>query len=635
MNSVINKTIETKPWHTVWEVFRKIGVQRGQTAPTQEEATVEGANRREGGKIRKYHPEADPTEKQEITEAIADITNDSWPSTEIGEESITDQEVEAAMNMLKTRKAVGLDGIPNELIKQIWSTQKISIITLCRNCYDIRKKSGGERPISLLPTLGKVLDRILNRRLQVILERMNLHDERQYGLRRNKSTITAISDLLNWINTEKAKGRANYNATKTEAIWIWSGVKRRAPYLSLGEVSILPADKLEYLGITIDRRQQYVDHVTKGAKADTERIRKKLAAAQRSVLIAVTGAYRTTSNDALQVIAGTSPLHIDAVTQAWATARYDYPNGPKKPDPKEQPWPWGHVKKQRAGIGLVAKTASDQTIRRSIRIQDKTTARTVEFVAIRLAIDEVERLNLPGLVEITTDSRMANCWLEDTETRINKIAETQQRLVQMARRGKVISVKWQKRLESTESTEADELARQATNLGDAELAELCLVSQSTIKEEKKTEVHRRWQDYWDKSEKGRTLYKFCPKVGFETLAVSNKATQLITGHGNLGAYIARFKLQDTTGQCQCGGGFEDIEHILFNCTRPERVSTRAEHPFCYESAQLRKANGMNDQAAIRLVNDIVEKLIGDTVVEREPSQSTSQEQPLGANIPDE
>ncbi|KAF7278407.1 hypothetical protein GWI33_008443 [Rhynchophorus ferrugineus] len=254
-------------------------------------------------------------------------------------------------------------------------------------------------------------------------------------------------------------------------------------------------------------------------------------------------------------------------------------------------------------------------MRRSIRIQDKTTARTAEFVAIRYAIDEIERLNLPGPVEITTDSRMANCWLEDTETRINKIAETQQRLVQMARRGKVISVKWQKRLESTESTEADELARQATNLGDAELAELCLVSQSTIKEEKKTE--------------------FCPKVGFESFAVSNKATQLITGHGNLGAYIARFKLQDTTGQCQCGGGFEDIEHILFNCTRPERVSTRAEHPFCYESAQLRKANGMNDQAAIRLVNDIAEKLIGDTVVEREPSQSTSQEQPLRANIPDE
>ncbi|KAF7271189.1 hypothetical protein GWI33_015908 [Rhynchophorus ferrugineus] len=99
--------------------------------------------------------------------------------------------------------------------------------------------------------------------------------------------------------------------------------------------------------------------------------------------------------------------------------------------------------------------------------------------------------------------------------------------------------------------------------------------------------------------------------------------------------MARFKLQETTGQCQSRCGMENTEHILFTCTRPERISIRAKYPFCFELAQVRKTNGMNDQVAIRRVNDIAEKLIEDTIVERQSSQSTSQEQPLVDYRPDE
>ena len=52
-----------------------------------------------------------------------------------------------------------------------------------------------KRPISLLNVDGKLLDKILNKRLYTFLEENNLQNERQHGFRRNRGTQTSILTL--------------------------------------------------------------------------------------------------------------------------------------------------------------------------------------------------------------------------------------------------------------------------------------------------------------------------------------------------------------------------------------------------------------------------------------------------------
>ncbi|GBM14882.1 Retrovirus-related Pol polyprotein from type-1 retrotransposable element R1 [Araneus ventricosus] len=59
------------------------------------------------------------------------------------------------------------------------------------------------RPISLLPTLGKILEKLLLERLNHHLRRNNFQHPNKYGFRTNRSTEEAILDLLDKINSAK------------------------------------------------------------------------------------------------------------------------------------------------------------------------------------------------------------------------------------------------------------------------------------------------------------------------------------------------------------------------------------------------------------------------------------------------
>jgi len=63
------------------------------------------------------------------------------------------------------------------------------------------------RPISLLSSWSKILEKILNKRLSWYLESNNILSESQYGCRKNKSSLMALADLdamINETNSSKA-----------------------------------------------------------------------------------------------------------------------------------------------------------------------------------------------------------------------------------------------------------------------------------------------------------------------------------------------------------------------------------------------------------------------------------------------
>ncbi|XP_076274831.1 uncharacterized protein LOC143205563 [Rhynchophorus ferrugineus] len=119
--------------------------------------------------------------------------SEEWPGTETGEEEITEGEMESVIENMRNQ-CLDLENT------------RVPDAKTAKLCW-LKKSDGGERPISLLPTLGKVLEKVLNQRLQAMAEKMELHVSRQYCFRQNRSTVQAVSDLLKWINTEKEQGK--------------------------------------------------------------------------------------------------------------------------------------------------------------------------------------------------------------------------------------------------------------------------------------------------------------------------------------------------------------------------------------------------------------------------------------------
>ncbi|GBN30731.1 hypothetical protein AVEN_233291-1 [Araneus ventricosus] len=128
------------------------------------------------------------------------------------------------MKNVPINKAPGYDGIYFIVFKTIFRTNPDILITFYNKCLSLQcfpnplntgvivlflKKGKNKsdiksyRPVSLLPTLGKILEKLLLERLNHHLRRNNLQHPNQYGFRTNRSTEEALLDLLEKINSAK------------------------------------------------------------------------------------------------------------------------------------------------------------------------------------------------------------------------------------------------------------------------------------------------------------------------------------------------------------------------------------------------------------------------------------------------
>ncbi|GBN15326.1 hypothetical protein AVEN_41164-1 [Araneus ventricosus] len=69
-----------------------------------------------------------------------------------------------------------------------------------------KREAYSYRPISLLPTIGKVQEKLLTQSLNFHLEKNNRLGNLQYGFREGKSTEMAITKLFDTIYKGKASG---------------------------------------------------------------------------------------------------------------------------------------------------------------------------------------------------------------------------------------------------------------------------------------------------------------------------------------------------------------------------------------------------------------------------------------------
>lgn len=130
-----------------------------------------------------------------------------------------EDEIRTLVKSLKTDCAVGWDGISSAIIKQNINSLVKPLCHICNLSLKtgvfptLFKKSiilpihkGGQketlnnyRPISILPTLSKILEKNINNRLVSYLENQNIISKNQYGFRRGRSTTDAVEELTEYI----------------------------------------------------------------------------------------------------------------------------------------------------------------------------------------------------------------------------------------------------------------------------------------------------------------------------------------------------------------------------------------------------------------------------------------------------
>lgn len=80
-----------------------------------------------------------------------------------------------------------------------------------------------------------------------------------------------------------------------------------------------------------------------------------------------------------------------------------------------------------------------------------------------------------------------------------------------------------------------------------------------------------WQTRWDVSDKGRWTHRLIPKIEHwierRHGEVHYYLTQFLTGHGCFRAYLHRFKLEDSPNCPVCSDAMEDAEHVFCECSR--------------------------------------------------------------------
>ena len=158
---------------------------------------------------------------------------------------ITMKEIEAAIRQLKCKKAPGPDGVTNDMIKHLGPAAKKTLLELFNESWKngtvpalwkkatiipIHKKGKDKkdpnsyRPISLLSCLGKVLERVINRRLISFLEERKILSPTQTGYRKHRSTEDQLAliaqEIENAFQEKKKVVSVFFDLTKAfDKVW--------------------------------------------------------------------------------------------------------------------------------------------------------------------------------------------------------------------------------------------------------------------------------------------------------------------------------------------------------------------------------------------------------------------------------
>ena len=95
-----------------------------------------------------------------------------------------------------------------------------------------------------------------------------------------------------------------------------------------------------------------------------------------------------------------------------------------------------------------------------------------------------------------------------------------------------------------------------------------------------TEALKLWQNLWDTSETGRSIYNVFPHISNNKKNLNRSQILLILEHGPFPSYKARFRLSPS-GNCSCGNP-GTVKHYVLECPLTSEWHITSPHPSNYK-----------------------------------------------------
>ena len=156
--------------------------------------------------VRSLFPHVEPSQRQDRSSCVVRR-----------KELFTLEELKRAGWRLKANTAPGIDGVPNEILKEVIGAYPEILLAALNSCLregrffvDWKKQTlvllskgkkaledaSSYRPICLLDTMGKLLEEMILQRLQGHMVSENGHSEYQFGFPKGRSTVDGIQAVV-------------------------------------------------------------------------------------------------------------------------------------------------------------------------------------------------------------------------------------------------------------------------------------------------------------------------------------------------------------------------------------------------------------------------------------------------------
>lgn len=570
-------------------------------------------------------------------------TENNNVEVQITEREVTKTELVEEAVRLQANKAPGPDGIPNEVLKilvkkhpetfravfqrcmqqskfpDIWKRQKLVLIPKPGKPLD---DPSSLRPLGLLDGPGKLLERIILNRLITYAEGERGLSENQFGFRRGRSTVDAIT-----LVTKKAEESIK-NSTRFGRYCAVTTIDVKNAFNSASWVAI--NQSLEEIGVSGQLCKMIRSYLTNRVLLyDTEggQVTKELTAGvpQGSILgpilwnIMYDGLLRLQLPEGAEIVG----FADDVVVLVKSDTVGLLESAVVSIIEQVQRWLTEHklqMAQHKTEIVVVTNRRKPVTAQLDLGGNTITSKRYVKYLGVMID----DRLNstshvdyvcekagkvqttlarlMPNTVGARNDKRrlLANVitsvirygdetWVTATEKDCNR------RKLDGVYRLAALRVVSAYRTVSTDAVcviagmiPICTLIREDRRCGESRrrigITERPLHREQTMSE---------WQAAWDASDKGRWTHRLIPRIKpwmeREHGGVGYHLSQFLTGHGAFGSYLYRIGKADTPNCLTCAGGVEESpEHAIFVCPR-------------YNDERVDLASGMSTLSADNLI----------------------------------
>ena len=147
----------------------------------------------------------------------------------------TPGDIIAIISSFKSKASSGHDGVSSKLVKDLKHALSFPLKVIINNLLTMglvpnmaklakiipickakdKKNISNYRPISLLPVISKILEKVVHNFFYTFLEKNKVLYASQYGFRKNRSTVNAITELVCHITNaiENKQTRSVYSST--------------------------------------------------------------------------------------------------------------------------------------------------------------------------------------------------------------------------------------------------------------------------------------------------------------------------------------------------------------------------------------------------------------------------------------